>query len=206
MDSNMLPPSPTVNAAGFAVGIWHPFGPHGGESVEDIIKRKSREIEVNGWTLWSFQHRRSETLELWYRELAFSRVTHPMVFCSDSKGAVDPADIICSSVRVTNCRSFRFIGTGAAWQPLPSGVNVPHPFRGEKKRATAFMIQRIVYPAAQLALPAIEWLSKGQWRQDRLPGRGEYLIRPGGTLPMRPVRALLELRSPYLAVVSTEEP
>ena len=42
------------------IGFWHPFGVHGGETREHIIKRKRSEIENNGWTLWSFQYRKDE--------------------------------------------------------------------------------------------------------------------------------------------------
>jgi hypothetical protein len=33
-----------VNYAEFDIGFWHPFGPHGGETPEDIIERKRAEI------------------------------------------------------------------------------------------------------------------------------------------------------------------
>jgi hypothetical protein len=42
-------------------------------------------------------------------------------------------------------------------------------------------------------------------RQTNLPTRGEYLIRPGGTSSMRTVGAVLELKTPYLAIVSTRD-
>jgi len=51
----------------FQIGFWHPFGPHGGERVEEILERKSRETKANGWTLWSFQRRRA--LDDWHREV-----------------------------------------------------------------------------------------------------------------------------------------
>jgi hypothetical protein len=49
-----------------------------------------------------------------------------------------------------------------------------------------------------------------EWHQVRpnspgdLPTRGEFLIRPGGVMPMRPVLAVLELRYPYLAWVTPD--
>jgi hypothetical protein len=91
------------------------------------------------------------------------------------------------------------------WQELPVGIRVPHPFRGSRRQASAFMISRVIYPVEAFALPAVEWLSEGRWRQDRVPTRGEYLIRCGGALPMRSVRAVLGLRSPYLAFVRAED-
>lgn len=43
----------------------------------------------------------------------------------------------------------------------------------------------------------------GRWRRG-IPSRGKYLTRQNGTGQMRPVAAVLKLRPPYLAVVSSE--
>lgn len=79
--------------------------------------------------------------------------------------------------------------------------------------ASAFVVQRIHCRVEHFERPAIEWLSKnGVWRdhfesgRQGIPSRGEYLIRTrqGGSLIMRDVRALLELKDPFLAEVSTD--
>jgi hypothetical protein len=199
-DERPMPDGACVDYGAFEVGFWHPFGPHGLETPDQIVERKRREIVTNGWTLWSFQYRRPPTLEAWVRELSVAGSSAVLVFCSDSAGAVDPAKA-GAPAGTTDCRSFRFAGQ-EEWRPLPAGVRVPHPFRGAQRHAAAFVVQRIVHPVGPLALPTIEWLSDGQWRQDRVPTRGEYLIRPGGRAPIRPVRAILELREPYIALVS----
>jgi hypothetical protein len=186
----------------FTLTWWHPFGPHGRETPEQIIERKRQEIAANGWTLWSFQYRRPRELEGWYREVSALDRQPAFVFCSDSVGARDPA-VVGVPVEPTECRTYRFIGQDE-WQPFHSGMRVPHPFRGGRRQASAFVVQRIVFPIESLTIPAVEWLSKGKWREDRVPTRGEYLIRPGGTTPLRPVRAVLELRAPYLALVSAD--
>lgn len=191
-----------MNHAAFKMGFWHPFGPHGRETVEQIIQRKRKEIEVNGWTLWSFQCRRSQVLDEWCRYLSAAAEPTAVAFCSHSPGAVDPADVGVP-IGTTDCRSYRF-ASQTEWQPWPVGIRVPHPFRGKKKQASAFVVQRIVHPVESFVLPAVEVLSKGQWHQNRVPTRGEYLIRPGGMTPMRQVHAVLELRAPYLAVVSAD--
>jgi hypothetical protein len=49
----------------------------------------------------------------------------------------------------------------------------------------------------------MEWFSQGAWREDRIPTRGEYLIRRGGEIAIRDVAAVLELKPPYLAIVDT---
>jgi hypothetical protein len=191
-----------TGVAAFHLGVWHPFGPHGRETPEQIIERKRREIDLNGWTLWSFQYRRLEVLQTWCLEMAAAEPLTALVLCSDSAGAVDPAEA-GTPVGTTDCRSYMSVGA-EVWQPFPAGVRVPHPFKGEKGTASAFIVGRILYPVDFVG-PAAEWLSKGQWRQDRVPTRGEYLVRPGGTVPLRPVRAVLELRAPYLALVSADQ-
>ena len=190
-----------MNYDDFIFGIWHPFGAHGHEAVDQIIERKRREIEVNGWTFWSFQYRRPEVLDEWSALLGSCGEQMPVVFCSDSPSAVDPANT-GTPVVPTDCQSYRFAGQ-KEWCAWPKGVRVPHPFRGEKCQASAFVIKQIAYPLLEpFPLREVEWLSKGCWQTARVPTRGEYLVRRGGTISMRRVRAVLELREPYLATVS----
>jgi hypothetical protein len=186
----------------FEIGFWHPFGPHVLEAPEQIIERKRNEIATNGWTLWSFQYRRPLVLHGWSREVSKTRPRAVFVFCSASVGAVDPAN---SGIPVgtTDCLSYQFSGR-EGWQPLPAAVRVPHPFRGARRQASAFIVQQVVYPLEPFVPPAVEWLTDGTWRQDRIPTRGEYLIRPGGSTPMRGIRAILELKEPYLALVRAD--
>jgi hypothetical protein len=192
-----------MSVAVFRIGVWHPFGPHGRECPEHIIDRKRGEIAINGWTLWSFQYRRPDVLQAWVRELSAADSLPVVAFCSISAASVDPANT-GSSGGTTDCRRYRAVGE-QVWRPVPAGVRVPHPFRVGKRQASAFVVQRISHPVEGFNRPAVEWWSGGRWRQDRVPTRGEYLIRPGGTIRMRPVSAILELRAPYLALVSADE-
>jgi hypothetical protein len=189
-----------MSYSAFSIAIWHPFGPHGLESADAIIERKRREIDVNGWTFWSFQNRRPEVLEEWRRLLAEADASKAFAFCSHSPEAVDPAEA-GTPVGTTECRSYRFAGQ-LEWQPWPTAVRVPHPFRGKKREASAFVVQRVIYPVEEFRLPAVQWFSNREWKDPRIPTRGEYLVRRGGSVPMRRVRAVLELRPPFLATVS----
>ena len=185
----------------FEFAFWHPFGPHAGETMKEIIARKRAEIEVNGWTLWSFQFR--PMLEDWHRELSAAERNEVFVFCSEGRGASDPAST------PIECKSYRFVGEeDTEWRPMPKGVRVPHPFRPGKKLASAFVVQRVICPVEPFHRSAVEWFSlkEGPWCQSRIPSRGVYLIRPGGTMAMRNVSAVLELKLPYLAVLSADMP
>jgi hypothetical protein len=191
-----------MDLSALEVGVWHPFGPHSRETPEQIIERKRQEIVTNGWTLWTFQYRRPAVLATWAREL--SGAAAPVAFCSASAGAVDPAET-GNPVASADCRSYQVVGE-EAWRPMPAGVRATYHFRGVRRHASAFVVRRVVHPVDPVPLPAVEWLAvDGQWRRDRVPTRGEYLIRGGGTTPLRAVRALLELRPPYLAVVSAAD-
>ncbi|MHB8384283.1 MAG: hypothetical protein ACYDC3_18305 [Candidatus Binataceae bacterium] len=188
----------------FDIGFWHPFGPHGQETPKEIVERNRAEIDANGWTLWSFQYR--PMLTDWHRELLSAERNGVFVFCSEGRGAVDPAEGTLN--RSLDCQSYRFVGDeDSEWRRMPQGVRVIHPFRPGKKWASAFVVRRIVYPVERLQLPAVEWFSpnKGPWCQDKIPTRGEYLIRPGGITATRNIAAVLELKSPYLAIVTTDK-
>src|SRR5579864_494891 len=102
-----------MNYKEFTIAFWHPFGPHGRETTQDILKRKQKEIENNGWTLWSFQRRAPATLDCWQRELAGA--DRVFVFCSDGRGAVDPTD--ASGSQPLDCTCYRFAeGNTDNWQ------------------------------------------------------------------------------------------
>ncbi len=179
-----------ISSQKFQIGFWHPFGPHAGETAEEIIKRKQREIERNGWTLWSFQFR--NTLLDWYREIEKIKPSSVLVFCSEGKGARDPAGY------KRHCNYFIPVGETVI-KTIPTEIQVPHPM-GSKTKGSAFLVKSIIYPAFYEAIP-IEWLKNGQWQTTPLPTRPEYLIKPGNGHLMRGVRAVLELAAPYLAEV-----
>jgi hypothetical protein len=181
-------------------GFWHPFGPHGRESPADIIHRKRRETEHNGWTLWSFQYRTPETIAAWYQELSSARAP-VVVFCSKGRRAVDP-DRHGGSVKTVDCRQYRLVGD-REFRPVPDLIRVPHPFKANNSAATAFVVQRVYYQIQFFRRPKVEWFSQkqGGWSQDKLPTRPEYLVRTGGEIAMPDVSAILELKPPYLAIL-----
>lgn len=166
--------------------------------MEDIIARKQREIDSNGWTLWSFTYR--SMLIAWHQKLKLTTGS-VFAFCSEGKGAVDPVRVGSTS-KTLECRHYRFVGN-VEWLPMPSGIKVLHPFQPKGKRlASAFVVQRIILGDKQFPSPTVEWLSQeGKWLGTRIPTRGVYLIRHGGNEHIRAVRAALELKSPYLAIV-----
>lgn len=174
----------------FEIGFWHPFGPHGGETPEQIINRKRKEISKNGWTLWSFQFRK--TLKSWHQEIMKTKPNKVLVFCSNGNGARDPLG------NRKNCNYYVPINTTDP-KKIPASVKIPHPM-GKKTKASAFIIKNIISPIQNEPIK-IGWLKNGKWQTNKLPTRPEYLIKAGKGQPMRKFRAILELQYPYLAEV-----
>ena len=185
-----------MNKAKFKIGFWHPFGDHAAENRDHIILRKQKEIMNNkGWTLWSFQSRRSETIDKWIKEIQkYNNKERVFVLCSDSKGAKDP------SSEKFNVKQYKFIDSNE-WINVPLAIKIPHPF-GEKSTALAFKVKAIL-KLETISLPKrIKWFCMdGRWREDNLPTRGEYLIKSGGKCKLRKVYQILELEHPYLAIL-----
>jgi hypothetical protein len=178
----------------FKIGFWHPFGPHAGETHEEIIIRKRDEIKKNGWTLWSFQFR--NTLNLWYQEIQKNKPNNVLVFCSQGKGARDPIS------KCKKCDYFIPINKNKKVK-IPATIEIPHPM-GQKTQASAFIVKNIIYPA-DYKITKIRWFKDKKWQTKPLPTRSEYLIKSGNGKPMRSIRAILELKYPYLAEVGVNK-
>lgn len=181
-----------TDKAQFKIGFWHPFGVHAGESRNDIITRKRKEIiDNNGWTLWSFQNRKNETIDKWVKEIR-KRKQRVFVLCSDSQSAKDPLG------GKFYARQYKFADSDK-WKKIPSEIKVPHPF-GKRNVALAFKVKAIYEPETIIAPGEIKWLCMdGKWREDSLPTRGEYLIKSGGKCRLRNIHLVLELDDPYIA-------
>ena len=177
----------------FEIGFWHPFGPHAGETAEEILARKNDEINNNPehWTLWSFQFRNS--LNSWYQEINKVNPDNVLVFCSMGVGAKDPKQ------EPSKCGYYLPVNELAS-KVIPKEISVPHPMK-TGGRGSAFIVKEIIYPA-DFKPVNIKWLRNDGWQISTLPTRPEYLIKPdkSGVL-MRDVRAILVLKRPYLATV-----
>jgi hypothetical protein len=183
----------------FDIGFWHPFGPYTGLSTDQVLDWKASEVERNGWTFWSFVY--SSSADQWLDLLA--KAQGPVfALCSHSPGARDP-DTHRGTLLATH---YRYLRDGA-WQAMPDPgiMKVTNPFK-RRGLALGFKVGHVVELDPVVPPFGIEWYSKGdqRWRSDRLPPRGEFLIRRGGNVPPRPVCALLELAPPYLAVLKRE--
>ena len=181
------------------MGFWHPFGPYTGLTTEQVLNWKLSETERYGWTFWSFAYSRSA--DTWLKLL--TEANGPVfVLCSHSLGARDP-DAHRGTLLATHFSDL----DESQWQAMPdqSVMKVTNPFK-RRDRALAFKVRRVVVLDPVAPSLTVEWYAKRQqcWRSDRLPTRGEFLIRRGGSAKLRPVSAILELVPPYLAVLKRE--
>ena len=183
----------------FEFGFWHPFGAYTGRSGEEVLEWKAGEATSHGWTLWSFVH--SGSASVWLKEL--SKANRPVyALCSHSPAVRDP-DPHKGTLFASH---FRPLGE-SAWQPMPDRevMHVTNPFK-RKGLALGFKVRRVMSIAPAVPPFNVEWYSRGEsrWRTDRVPTRGEYLLRRGGSAPPRPVCAILELAAPYLTELRHE--
>ena len=201
----------------FSVGFWHPFGPHAGETPEQILARKANEVSKNGWTLWSFASRSNDPepeLIRWTDAIRAEGPARVFAFCSNSVTTN-------RNEKVRNATRNRWVQghlrqvTGVL--ALTNGSRYPHLLRcrahfGTNDYALVFIVKQIHFAHSLAKQPPvmIEWLDKsGAWRSERLDGgayyptHGEYLLRLRSDSPakLRPVRALLELNPPYVAAI-----
>lgn len=179
----------------FEMGFWHPFGKHGGEEPEEIIKRKREEIKNVGWTLWSFQFRNTNS---WVEEIVKTGTSNILVFCSDGKGTKDPKS------KVKFCNYYAPVNKTEHIK-IPSCIKVPHPM-GNKTKGSAFIVKNIIYPVTQENIQ-LQWFyaSKKIWQDHRSSTFGEHLIKKGGGKSIGKFQVILELQTPHLAEVGIDE-
>lgn len=149
--------------------------------------------------MWSFQFRHS--LGMWFNEINKLQPKKVFVFCS-AGGGKDPGEgdnetenldkHIHSMYRPVNEDGFK---------EMPNDIEVTLPSKTNKGVGSAFIVEKII-TSIYYEKWSLDWLKKdGKWQTAPLPTRGEFLIRLGTAQPMRKVRAILELKYPYLAEI-----
>lgn len=183
----------------FQIGFWHPFGDHADEPSEEILIRKSRECNKNGWTLWSFQNRSEEkTLIPWVNYIQKSGEKRVFVLCSERKGAKN------TKMEPDSYKEYRNVEDYDHFKEIPNIIDVPHP-GAQLRNATAFMVKKVIeLDEDEKDVPfKVKWYrtKDSNWKSEKLPTRPEYLIKRGGRNKPRRVRAVLELKSPYVVIL-----
>jgi len=205
------------------LAFWHTFGPFTGpdgkvETPGDIIARKRREIGRNkGWTLWSFGHR-TNAMQSWINQIGKAQPIRVFVLCSESPNALNPAE----GREVPPAKFYREYDQ-EKWNPVPRTIKVPQLWP-KSGLASAFVVSQILlpptteddhvdcgvkglsmYPMWQPTF-TVKWFCVGRngWQRRRPGARGEFLIGPGKGSQPGPIRALLELKKPYVVEISNK--
>jgi hypothetical protein len=140
----------------FTIAFWHPFGPHGREMPDEIIARKRTEIEANGWTLWSFQHRL--ILDDWRKEIIASKANAVFVF-APTVGSRRSGQNGMPNTPI-DCRNYRFVNENEMeWRPMPVGGQSSPPVSPREEigiglcgSANHLSYRRIPTPAGRVVL------------------------------------------------------
>ena len=153
--------------------------------------------------MWSFQFRRTITLTDWFKEIEKIKPEKVLVFCSSGNGK-DPADDIADlndMDRYTH-KFYKPINENE-YLPIPPEIIVTLPSKKNAVQGSAFKVKDIIIPNANNEQYNVEWLLKDgtTWRSDKIPTRGEFLIKFGQGAPMRPFSVILELEYPYLVEI-----
>ena len=172
------------------MAFWHPVGAFSGESLLEIIDRKTREINKYGYTLWSFAAAKQERIEQWRQELNKQE-------CSIIGTGIKTKDPNPHS----ETWAIESSDNLSKWNKIPE-ITSYHKRAGKNGiLASAFVITKVQTPNLLVERPN-NWFrsSDGIWINDHnVPSRGQYLIKdPKFGTGKFLVRVLLETTFPYV--------
>lgn len=176
--------------------FWHPVGPHGGETLDQIKGRKLTDVAAYGFTLWSFAPATASRVYAWRAELKKAALATSSVLCCGAS-TEDPSRSTGSVRWLTEFSEDLFV-----WKPLP------HPRMTSYHRAptkagfaaSAFYVTAIEVPQIRVERPE-KWfrVHPQEWETGVVPTRGEYLVRrPVMKDKGTPVRLVLSVTYPYV--------
>ena len=179
-----------------SICFWHPVGPHGGETLDQIHDRKARDVEKYGFTLWSFAPATALRVYAWRAELRRADVDACRVLCCGN-ATRDPS-LTSGEVRWLTEYSEDLL----VWKKLPHPRMTSYHREPTKAGfvASAFYVTSIEKPRAKVARPD-RWFraNNGAWERSQLPTRGEYLVRaPRVGNEWTDLRLLLSVVAPYV--------
>ena len=181
--------------------FWHPVGSHAGESLDEILIRKRKDIKRFGFTLWSFAPARPERVFAWRNELwRLGQEQCVAVCCGDS--TTDPYTGLAPVTWGTEDSDDL-----DSWTPMPCPRMTSY-HRGPRKNglvASAFIITSIEVPPSERVERPRQWFraQHGCWEEEStVPTRGEYLIRKPTATERGPlVQAVLTVQRPFVVWV-----
>jgi hypothetical protein len=181
--------------------------------------------EENKWTLWSFKYMKSESIVRWIEMINEEKPKQILVLCSAGKNNVDPSSNHNANgdTQPPSARYYKeYIDNKwqEIWQSIPQGINVPHPWGNKEPtatQATAFKVSKILLPSTEddfqndwleplwrsckkyncFSIQDNTWYTKANFQCRN------FLIKPSNDegFTLGPIRALLELKYPYVVQI-----
>lgn len=180
--------------------FWHPVGPHAGESLDNIIERKTADIKEYGFTLWAFAPARFERVQAWRHQLQGRSQKYSYVVCC-GEATNDPFN--GGSLTWVTQRSEDL----SKWENIPSSrmTSYHRPANSTGIVASAFLVVGIEQPQPFPVKRPHQWFRANECRWEKemtIPTRGEYLFQGIDTAERGPhVRLILTVASPYVVWV-----
>ncbi len=177
--------------------FWHPVGPHGGETLQQIQKRKLDDVSKYGFTLWSFAPATALRVYAWRAELKREALGTAAVLCCGNNTS-DPSEK-SGEVRWLSEYSEDLL----VWKRLPHPKMTSY-HRGPTKAgfvASAFHVTSIEVPETVSIERPKNWFraNGNSWEHGIVPTRGEYLVRrPIEKREGMKVRLLMSVTYPYV--------
>jgi len=175
--------------------FWHPVGSHAGESLEEIVLRKTADIEQHGFTLWSFTPARSERVEAWRADIATTPQTQ-VLCCGEATQDPGEGRPVHWAREVSSDKKI--------WTAVPPRMTSYHrPPNKQGIMASAFQVIQIEAQKDLFVERPKWWLKtdRPEWVNRPVPTRGEYLVKNVAFSSGRTVRLLLTLSSPFVVWV-----
>lgn len=178
--------------------FWHPVGAHAGETLPEILVRKTNEISNFKFTLWSFAPARADRIYAWRRELASRRQSTCIAVCCGR----DSRDPLRPEGQVVWAREYS--------EDLVVWKAVPHPRMTSYHRAatkdglvaSAFVVSGVEQPREWRVERPRNWYRAGDatWETaSTVPTRGQYLIKaPTPSPDGAEVRVVLSVAAPFV--------
>jgi hypothetical protein len=180
--------------------FWHPVGPHAGESLGHIVRRKLDDICKHGFALWAFAPAKLDRVARWREELR-REGQRSCVAIGTGRETRDPGEDRTAHWATEHSDDL------SVWAKTPARSTSYHRSpNGLGIAASAFLVTGIHVPDGLTVQKPRTWFRAAELRwetEQELPTRGEYLVRSVRVAPDLgiPVKVLLRLEYPFVVWV-----
>ncbi len=168
--------------------LWHPFNKHGQESYEKIIERKTTEINLCGYTYWSFGMgaiQQSMIADQWRIPLRQNTdengFAYVMLGLEKTKGTTKAGE---RATHFNESALFKKKNMGihdlnldaTGWKIIPTGINATR-HKIADQPSLALKVYDIIHVDEDSDLKVEWWNQKGQWVSERPQGIEQHAVK-----------------------------